>query len=112
MNKMTKETEQKIGQLQMFEKSLQNFLAQKQQFQMQLAEIESALNELNNVEEAYKIVGSLMIKGDKGALKKELSEKKDIISLRVNTIEKQEKEIREKALNLQQEVMSQLQPKK
>ncbi|MBW2992209.1 prefoldin subunit beta [Candidatus Woesearchaeota archaeon] len=112
MAEIKKETEQKIGQLQMFEKSLQNFLAQKQQFQIQLAEIESALKELETAEEAYKIVGNLMVKGDKESLKKDLNEKKDIANLRIKTIEKQEKETREKALSLQQDVMKELQPKK
>ena len=112
MAAMAKETEQKIGHLQMFEKSLQNFLAQKQQFQLQLAEIESALKELETVEEAYKIVGNLMVKGEKAALKKDLEEKKDVLNLRIKTIEKQEKDIREKALKLQQEVMDELKPKK
>ena len=108
---MNKETEQKIGQLQIFERSLQNFLAQKQQFQLQLSEIESAVKELETSDEAYKIVGNLMVKGDKGSLKKDLEEKKDVAGLRIRSIEKQEKDIREKAVSLQQEVMKELQQK-
>ena len=37
-----KETEKKISQLQMMEQSMQSFLLQKQQFQAQLIEVESA----------------------------------------------------------------------
>ena len=37
---VSKETEQKIGQLQMYEQSMQSFLGQKQQFQVQLVETE------------------------------------------------------------------------
>jgi prefoldin beta subunit len=109
---IAKETEQKIGQLQIFERSLQNFLSQKQQFQMQYAEIESALNELETTEEAYKIIGNLMVKGDKETLKKELNEKKEILDLRINSIEKQEKDTRSKALGIQKEVMKELQAEK
>ena len=58
---VSQETEQKISQLQMFEQSLQGFLGQKQQFQMQLVEVESALGELENTEKAYKIVGNIMV---------------------------------------------------
>jgi prefoldin beta subunit len=112
MAEMTKETEQKIGQLQMMEKSLQNLLAQKQQFQVQSAEVESALKELETSEEAYKIIGSLMVKSDKESLKKDLEEKKEVLELRINTIEKQEKDIRSKALSLQKEVMKDLQLEK
>ena len=52
---VSKETEQKISQLQMFEQGLQSFLAQKHQFQVQLVEIESALNELNSTGKAYSV---------------------------------------------------------
>jgi prefoldin beta subunit len=109
MAEMTKETEQKIGQLQMIERSFQNFLAQKQQFQLQSVEIDSALRELETAGEAYKIVGNLMLKGDKETLKKELKEKREILDLRIKTIEKQEKDTRSKAMALQKEVMKELQ---
>ena len=72
---VSKETEQKIGQLQMFEQSMQNFLGQKQQFQVQLVEIESALGELENTDKAYKIVGSIMVESDKNELKTDLQSK-------------------------------------
>ena len=74
---VSKETEQKISQLQMFEQSLQSFLGQKQQFQIQLVEIESALNELENTERACKIVGNIMVETDKNELKADLQSKKE-----------------------------------
>ena len=76
---VSKETEQKISQLQMFEQSLQNFLGQKQQFQIQLVEIESALNELENTDKAYKIVGNIMVETDKNELKADLQSKKEML---------------------------------
>ena len=56
MTEISKESEKKLSQLQMLEQSMQNLLMQKQQFQVQQVEIESALNELENVDEAYKII--------------------------------------------------------
>lgn len=100
-----KETEQKIGQLQMLEQSLQNFLGQKQQFQIQLVEIESALSELEDTEKAYKIVGNIMVESDKSELKNDLRSKKELVELRIRTIEKQESDIREKASKLQSEIL-------
>ena len=47
---MEKTTEEKIAQLQMIEQGMQNFLLQKQQFQAQIIEIESALKELEKSE--------------------------------------------------------------
>jgi prefoldin beta subunit len=109
---MTKETEEKIGQLQMMEQNLQNFLMQKQQLQGQLIEIESALSELKDAKDAYKIVGNIMISSTKEDLEKELNQKKEIVELRIKTLEKQESKIKEKASSTQAEVMEQLKKEK
>ena len=53
----SKNTEQKISQLQLLEQSLQNFNLQKQQLNSKLLEYESALEELDLTEDAYKIDG-------------------------------------------------------
>lgn len=109
---MTKETEEKIGQLQMMEQNIQNFLMQKQQLQGQLIEIESALRELKDAKDAYKIVGNIMIGSTKEDLEKDLNEKKTTIELRIKTLEKQESQIKEKASSTQAEVMEQLKKEK
>ncbi len=105
---VSKETEQKISQLQMFEQSLQNFLGQKQQFQIQLVEIESALNELESTDKAYKIVGNIMVETDKNELKADLQSRKEMLELRIKTMEKQEAQVREKASNLQSEILKKI----
>lgn len=105
---MEKETEQKIGQLQMFEQSLQSFLGQKQQFQAQLVEIESALGELETTEKAYKIVGNIMVESDKNELKADLQSKKEMLELRLKTMERQETQVREKASKLQSEILKKI----
>lgn len=105
---MEKETEQKINQLGLFEQSLQNLLMQKQQFQLQLAEIDSALKELETAEESYKIVGNIMVLTKKEDLKKDLKEKKEIIELRIKNMEKQETRIKEKASKLQEEILEKI----
>jgi len=109
---MKKDTEQKIGQLQMFEQSMQNFLLQKQQLQAQLIELESALKELKTKNEAYKIVGNIMVASKKDELEKDLNTKKETIQLRIKTLEKQENTIKDKAQTLQKEVMKELSEKK
>lgn len=100
-----KNTEQKIAQLQMYEQSLQNILLQKQQFLSQIAENDSALKELENSQESYKIIGNIMVSTKKDELKKEIEEKKSTMRLRISTLEKQEAAIREKTEKLQSEVM-------
>lgn len=105
---VSQETEQKISQLQMFEQSLQGFLGQKQQFQMQLVEVESALSELESTEKAYKIVGNIMVEADKKELQADLNSKKEVLELRLKTMEKQETQVREKASKLQSEILKKI----
>jgi len=105
MAEVPEESKKKINQLQLLEQSMQNLLMQKQQFQLQQVEIESALKELEKVNEAYKIVGNIMILSEKDDLKTDLTSKKEIIELRIKNMEKQENQLREKATKLQDEVM-------
>ncbi|MBW2996362.1 prefoldin subunit beta [Candidatus Woesearchaeota archaeon] len=105
---MDKTTQDKIQQLQMIEQGMQNFLMQKQQVQAQLIEIESALKELEKTDEAFKIVGNVMVKSSKEDLKKDLASKKEILDLRIKTLEKQEKDMKDKASAMQSEVMEKL----
>ena len=96
----------KVNNLSMLEQNLQQMLVQRQNFQTQIIEIESAISEMKNTDIQYKIVGSIMIKSDKESLQSELSKKKEILELRISTIKKQEDKIREKAKSLQQDIMS------
>ena len=103
--KITKETEEKITQLQILEQNLQSLILQKQTFQNQTLEIDSALKEMeSSKKEVYKIVGNIMIASEKEALKNELNSKKEISELRLKNIEKQEKIIKEKAETIQKEI--------
>ncbi len=108
MDDISKESEKKLSHLQMLEQSMQSLLMQKQQFQMQQVELESALKELENVDEAYKIVGNIMVLSKKSDLKEDLNSKKEIIELRIKTLEKQENQFREKASKLQSEILKEM----
>ncbi|MBI2129951.1 prefoldin subunit beta [Candidatus Woesearchaeota archaeon] len=108
---MDKKTQEKIQTLQLLEQNLQNFLMQKQQFQVQLVEIESALSELGRSKEAYKIVGNIMVSSSKDALEKELKEKQETLSIRIKSIEKQENSIKDRAKKLQEEVLGEMKEK-
>lgn len=79
---------------------------------MQLVEIESALEELEKTETAYKIVGNLIVLSKKEELKKDLQSKKETTELRIKTLEKQETQIKEKTNKLQSEVMKKIKNEK
>ena len=106
---MEKGTEKKIGQLQLLEQNLQNFSMQKQTFQAQLLEVDNALEELSKTkQESYKIIGPIMVQTPAEDLKKDLESRKEIVDLRIKTLEKQESQIKEKAEKLQQEVRKEM----
>jgi prefoldin beta subunit len=102
---ITKEEEEKIEKLQLLEQSRQMLNAQKQSFQARKMEIELALSEIEKTNEAYKIIGNIMLLSEKEKLKKELEEEKELINLRIKSIEKQEDSITQKMKNLQDEII-------
>ncbi|MBT4174128.1 prefoldin subunit beta [archaeon] len=107
------ETQEKIGQLQLFEQNLQNFAAQKQQLQSQLLEAENATKELETASgTVYKIVGNIMVTSDKDKLKQDLQSQKELVELRLKNIKKQEDSIKEKAETIQAEVLKEFEAKK
>ena len=96
----------KIQELQFLEQNLQNLLLQKQAFQMELSETQVASKEIEKAgDEVFKIIGQLMIKTDKKRLKDELENKDKILTLRINTLDKQENSLTEKLEKLRDEVM-------
>ena len=110
-DKESKETDEKISQLQILEQNLQGFLLQKQSLHTQLLEVDSALLELGKTDTAYKIVGNIMVKTRKDALQKDLNEKKEIINLKMKSIERQENKIKESMQSTQKEVLDSMKMK-
>ena len=96
----------KIQELQILEQTIHNILLQKQAFQMELSETQSALNEVRgSKDDVYKIIGQMMVKSDKKNITEELSNKEKIIELRLSSIEKQENSLMEKIEKLREEAI-------
>jgi len=95
-----------VEELQMIEQAVQNLSLQKQLFQVELSETDSAIENLKDVKgEVYKIVGNLMFKAEKEPLKKELERKKQLLDMRIKAIEKQEEELNKKSLKTREEII-------
>ena len=105
---MKEETKEKITQLQNFEQNINSIIAQKQQFQAQNMEVENALTQLKDTDKVFRIIGNIMVASSKDKAKKELTEKKEIVELRLKTFDKQEEKLRNQANELQQEVMKEM----
>ena len=53
----------------------------------------------------YKVIGAIMIESNKENIKKDLKDRREVVNLRIKTIEKQEDNLKEKAQSLQKEVL-------
>jgi prefoldin beta subunit len=109
---MNNDIQEKINNLSMLEQNTQQFAAQRQSFQTQLLEIDSALDEIRNSKDAYRIIGSIMVKTETSKLKEDLDSKKKLLEIRIKSIEKQEELARDKAKSLQEEIMAELETSK
>ncbi len=106
------ELNDKIQELQLFERNLQAFSMERQNLQIELNEIDNALDELSKTgDEVYKILSGLMIKSEKNVLSKSLNEKKKVLELRISAIEKQEKSVEGRANILRAEINDKISPK-
>ena len=105
---LPKDAQEKIQQLQLLEQNTQQLFMQKQQFQAQLLEYESAVKELQSARKAYKIVGNVMVAATPDRLLRDTQAKLDKTKLRIQTLEKQESKMKEKVQSLQKEVMGKM----
>ena len=101
-----KDQEKKLQELQLIEQNLSNLLMQKQSFQSRSLENENALKEVYaSKKQSYKIVANIMVASEKEDIKKDLTSEKEILDLRINAIEKQETKLKERAQDLQKEIL-------
>jgi prefoldin beta subunit len=104
-----KNIEASIIQLKELEQNLQTSGMQKQNMQIQLAEIENSVKELEqSKEKAYKVIGPIMIEQPTADVLKDLQEKKELLTFRIEGAEKKEKKLKEDFTTLQKEVMEKL----
>lgn len=102
--KETKNNEEKIQEFHILEQNLQNLLLQKQTFQMELSETTTAKKEIEKSEEVFKVIGQLMIKSSPSEMKEELSNRENLLNIRLKSIEKQENHLTEKLEALRKEI--------
>lgn len=99
------QAQQLLEQAQMYQQQLQNLVAQKEALNMQTTEIQKALTELSTTkDDVYKVAGPILIKSDLESVKKELGDKLDFINLRVKTLEKSEKRLKEQFEEISQKL--------
>jgi prefoldin beta subunit len=96
-----------LAQLQQLKAQIEAVARQKMQVEALLKDSESALKELEKLDDnsvVYQNVGELMIKVGREEVKADLSEKKETYDLRLKTLERQEERVQKKYQQLQQQL--------
>jgi prefoldin beta subunit len=108
MDDLSPKVQNQIAQFQQLQQQLQAVLNQKFQMDAQVKEMQRTTEELNKSPEdvvIYKSVGSLLIKAPgKHTVLKEIEEDKETMEVRVKTLERQEKSLKERYQVLQDQL--------
>ena len=103
--------QEQLGKLQQSQQTLQVITSQKQQVEMELAEMDKALEELTKSPDdavLYQSIGMLLVKKTKDSILKDLSEKKELLNVRSSVLGKQEERIKTQFKELQQQLQTKL----
>jgi prefoldin beta subunit len=108
MDDLSPKVQNQIAQFQQLQQQLQAVLNQKFQMDAQVKEMQRTAEELNRSPEdvvIYKSVGSLLIKAEnKAAVLKEIEDDKETMEVRVKTLERQEKSLKDRYQVLQDQL--------
>ncbi|MFH1578784.1 MAG: prefoldin subunit beta [Thermoplasmatota archaeon] len=113
MDNIPPKVQNQIAQFQQLTQQIQMVTTQKIQLEAQVRELDRTIVELEKITDdsaAFKNVGSLLIQvKDRPALVTELKEQKETAEVRVKTIDRQDKHLRERHKSLQDQITQALQ---
>lgn len=113
ISKLPPHIQERLLRLQQLQQTLQTVLAQKQQVELELTEIEQAQSELKKLADdavIYKAIGSLLVKDEKTKVTTDLNERKELLNMRAQVLGKQEERLRGQLKNLQIKLQKDLSP--
>ncbi len=103
--------QEQLVRLQQMQQTLQAVATQKQQLELELAEVDKGIEELEKVDDAapvYKTTGSILIKVERVSILEELKERKELLTTRVSVLSKQEGRVKSKVKDLQMKLQDRL----
>jgi prefoldin beta subunit len=113
ISKLPPQVQERLLRYQQVQQTLQSVLAQKQQVDVELTEIEQALTELQKAADdatIYKSIGTLLVKGDKTKITTELNERKELLNTRTTVLGKQEERLRAQFRDLETKLKQDFNP--
>lgn len=111
--KLPPQVQERLLRLQQLQQTLQAVLAQKQQVELELTELEQALSELQKIADdavIYKSIGSILVRTDKAKVTADLNERKELLNTRAAVLGKQEERLRTQMKELQSRLQQDLAP--
>ena len=113
ISKLPPQVQQRLLRLRQLQQTLQGVLTQKQQLELELTEVEQAIDELEKLTDnatIYKSIGALLVKSEKGKVTTDLNERKELLDMRINVLGKQEERLRSQVKELQTKLQRDLRP--
>jgi prefoldin beta subunit len=113
ISKLPPQVQERLLRMQQLQQTLQSVLTQKQQVELELAEIGQASSEVEKLTEdavIYKSAGSLMVKAEKTNVTGDLNERKELLNTRAAVLTKQEERLRGQLKDLQAKLQQDLNP--
>ena len=96
-----------LAQLQQLRMQLETVSRQKLQVEAVLRDTESALEELEHIDDnavIYRGVGEILVRTSRDKVREELKEKKETFDLRLKTLERQEERMQKRFQQIQQQI--------
>jgi prefoldin beta subunit len=93
-----KDIQERLGRFEQLKAQLQVIMGQRSEMEAKVRELEEAVSALaeDGKEDVYRRIGDLMFKvGDRDALRKELEEDRETLSIRLSSMLKQETSLKE-----------------
>ncbi len=113
ISRLPPQVQERLLRLQQLQQTLQSVLTQKQQVEMEKAEVDQTLAELQKTRDdavIYKAIGSLMVKAEKAKVNEDLVERKELLNTRSTVLARQEERLRSQVKEAQSKLQADLGP--
>jgi len=108
---LTPQLQEQLVRLQQLQQTYQVVMSQRQQLEHELLEVDRALSELEKMGDEdviYKSIGAILVKSSRRKLIEELTERKELLDMRIKVLSRQQTRTEESLKELQQKVQQRL----
>jgi prefoldin beta subunit len=100
------ENSEELQELQFLEQNLSSILMQKRAIDMEIAELESSIEEVKKTKDGvFKLIGNIMIKTNKESVEKDLKERILKIKSKAKTYDLQEKNVSNRIKEIREKIL-------